>query len=349
MCRRKEISNKPVVRRVNSIVFRSKCNFVFRKHEEVVSFLKQNLKRSEIEGIYFDENLKNFVVKLTDNSAYDNCVGNVYQYKQSNGSTLELVAVKANDFVHCVKLFNVPYEVSNDMVVQVIGKYGNIQEIYNDTVGEGKWKIPNGNRTVYMEVNGKLPVSLDIAGLKVKVFSTSFTKICFLCGGNDHLINGCRKERSHHEEDELKDFATDASDSRVTVQNKNRSSSDCGSVGDHDSFVNTLLSTSSGVSNVEDNGRVLMIERADTDKSTKTVSNFVLNGCIKKIIDGEPKKMRRLENGNVLVETMNDRQADLLVKATDMNQGINIRVHELTKDEVQSLMLEEKLSKRYKT
>lgn len=328
MCCRKEISNKPVIRRVNSIVFQSKCNFVFRDHFEVVSFLKINFKRQEIEGIYFDEILKNFVVKVTNSIAFDNCVGNTYNYTDNNGSLIELIADKADDFVHCVKLFNVPCEISNDMILEVIGKFGKVHEIRSDTVGKGEWKIPNGNKIVHMEVNGKLPVSLEIAGVRLKVFSASFTKICFSCGGKNHLINSCMKGKSEEEGDEENHSSAEFIESQLDKSDK-KSILDYNSVGDIQTYSHkTTADEVTQVVKKSENSRVLMIERTEPDLSMKTVSDYVLNKCIKHIIGSEPKRIKRLRSGNVLVETKDYRQADSLINCTALKMGINVKVYE---------------------
>lgn len=77
---------------------------------------------------------------------------------------------------------------------------------------------------------------------------------------------------------------------------------------------------------VEESGRFLIIERTDNGETMSTVSPFVLHRGVKHIMNGEAREMRKLRNGTVLVRTMNANQAKLLMSATTLVEGINIKV-----------------------
>lgn len=77
-----------------------------------------------------------------------------------------------------------------------------------------------------------------------------------------------------------------------------------------------------------DSGRFMIIERADAEATMTTISPFVLGKAVEHIIDGRPREMRKLRNGTVMVRTMNRKQADKLLKKTELCQGINIKVTE---------------------
>lgn len=191
----------------------------------------------------------------------------------TNGRELELIAGKSPDFVHCVKLFNVPYEISDAMLVEVIGKFGKVHEIRKDLVGDGEWKIPNGNRMVFMEIDEALPINIEVFGQRIKVFSPSLAKVCFLCGGVDHSKKSCMKNQPMQEKLNGTTKSTPDLTENVIVININESLAP---------KLNTASSMSGKVNELEyaeDDDQTLTINCADPDDTKETVSMWVLGTC----------------------------------------------------------------------
>lgn len=191
---------------------------------ELVSFLKNYYDREEICGFYFDENLKNFVVKFTSSNTYKDSVCKAFTHTDKDGHTVELIAEKANDFVHCVRLFNVPCEITNEMLVKEMGIFGTIFDIQDEIIDPSGWRIPNGNKTINMNIEDELPTRIEVAGQRIKVFCGSLKKVCFQCGKDDHLSDSCEKSKppvsSNSNKDEVDDnlFKTEIQQEKSTAQ-----------------------------------------------------------------------------------------------------------------------------------
>lgn len=218
MCTRKIISSLPSIRRKNSVIFSAEGRSSTVDQHELVEMLKNNFKREEIEGFYFDENLKNFIVKFTSISSVNRCIDKTYTHIQRNGDVVVLNATVAGDFVHSVKLFNVPCEMSKDMIVEAVGKFGKVINVNNETVGSGDWKITNGNVIVSMTITKEMPIRLEIAGIKIKIFSSSLNKVCFKCGMSDHISGNCDKDERISDDEKSKSQVVENHD-QLRVEN----------------------------------------------------------------------------------------------------------------------------------
>lgn len=313
MCARKEICNKPIIKRVNSVIFRSNCSFSFKDHEEVIGFLKNNFIRQEIEGFYFDEQLKNFVVKFINDRAFSSCIGNTYYYTLSNGRKMELVADVADDFVHCVKLFNVPLEISDKMVMESIGKFGKVYEIQKDTSGKDEWTVPNGNRIVYMEIEDKLPILLEIAGQRVKVFSTSLTKVCFCCGGKDHSKNNCVKNQFKQQKSNGK-VDTDKKSKLCETVERQPAQIKQNDIQNRDSSGKV-----SNPNNAANSEQDLVVKCSASNGCINTVSLFAMGTCVGNVY--EPAETKEMEIGTAWMQTTDDKKLKLLINVNRIVEG----------------------------
>lgn len=192
----KVIKSKPIIKRLNSLMLVLKESQASFPHEEVVSFLKNNFKSGQISGFYFDEFLENFIIKLNndcDSQSYD---GRVYIHEMHNGSKQRIVLLQATDFVHTVRLFNLPLEISEHMIRSTLAEYGMPISVAHEYSGSGEWRLPNGNRVVKMLIFDSLPLKLCIAGMPFKLFCSSLQRVCFVCGHCDHEMANCSEQKS---------------------------------------------------------------------------------------------------------------------------------------------------------
>lgn len=193
---RSYFSSKPVINRVKSVIFRTKCGSSVSYQEELVSFLKNNFSEDEIYGLYYEENLKNFVVKFTNTETYSKRVWQSYTHTYGDGRVVQYVAQEAGNFIHTVKLCNVPFEIDDDLLRQSCEGFGKIHEIHEEFADGDDWKIRTGNKIVTMETFYKLPMRVEIAGQKIKVQCTSLMRVCFFCGKDSQLSKNCKESRN---------------------------------------------------------------------------------------------------------------------------------------------------------
>lgn len=177
--------------------------------EEVISFLKSHLEKDEIIGFYFDYQTKRFIVKLVSESVAHKYTGLAYQHFFKSGRERKVRLMPADDFVHVIKLYNVPYEIDRSMVKKALESYGRVLSIENELCEDSSWSIANGNIIACMHINDSIPTRINIAGYTLKIFSSSLERVCFLCGAKDHTLRQCTREK-------LKNTADHASSSKST-------------------------------------------------------------------------------------------------------------------------------------
>lgn len=73
--------------------------------------------------------------------------------------------------------------------------------------------------------------------------------------------------------------------------------------------------------------RFVIIQRTDDQQSMSTISPFVLDKAISHLV-GQVHSIRKLRNGTVMVQTMQKKQADKLIKTKQLVTGINVVVTE---------------------
>lgn len=187
----KVFNSSPVLRRLNSIFLQFTGTRVKPSYLDVVSFLKCNFKRTDITGFYYDDSWKNYVVKLDDTANIEFYLKKTLQHTLTEGEQCEVTIARAKDFLHCVKLVNVPFEVTNTMIYDALRVYGEVVNITYEYAGTDLWRLPNGNRIAHMQIDSSLPLKINVAGLVVKVNCTSLARVCFSCGQSGHEIANC--------------------------------------------------------------------------------------------------------------------------------------------------------------
>ncbi|KAK3753566.1 hypothetical protein QZH41_006126 [Actinostola sp. cb2023] len=89
-----------------------------------------------------------------------------------------------------VKIYYLPYEVSNQQLQAALSEYGHVYHVRRDLCYDFK-EIESGVRTVTMTVNKEVPSFLKVMGSEVKVYYRGQRQTCRKCGSASHFAKDC--------------------------------------------------------------------------------------------------------------------------------------------------------------
>lgn len=98
----------------------------------------------------------------------------------------------------------------------------------------------------------------------------------------------------------------------------------------NDSFQsNSFFSKNSRLDDLKSGPKYIVMGRneADEQKTMNFVSPFTIQKCIE-LQAGEPKSVKRLRNGTILIETVNLKQAEKLYQLKLLGSDIHVKVYE---------------------
>lgn len=182
---------KPRFKRVNTLKLSVQNENRPVNQSEIIGFLKKWMKEEDLEGFYF-ENRSSFFVKFTNTSALVKFSSkSSYDFEYEDGKKTSVLVSIAADYLHTVRVFNVPLDIDNQMIVTSIQQYGAVADVKHELTGDDNFKIRNGNRTLTMTITNHLPTRIFLAGFSFKVYCGSCTKKCYRCGSETHEQQAC--------------------------------------------------------------------------------------------------------------------------------------------------------------
>ena len=115
-----------------------------------------------------------------------------------NVETVVTISDAKAEYTH-VRVFNLPPELENDHISYKLQSYGIIQKIENEYWSSGyKYKVPNGIRSVYMEIKKPIPSNLSVGGHEAYIVYTGQLQTCHTCGETSHFKDRCPYQKFTH-------------------------------------------------------------------------------------------------------------------------------------------------------
>ena len=96
-----------------------------------------------------------------------------------------------------VKVHYLPYEVPNEMLLEVLKGYGHVYSIRRDSF-QLHGEIETGTRTVTMTLREDIPSYLQVGGCTVKTYFRGQKMTCRVCGGTGHIGRKCPDVRCYN-------------------------------------------------------------------------------------------------------------------------------------------------------
>lgn len=84
-------------------------------------------------------------------------------------------------------MFDLPPELSDDSLVQVLGSYGKVERVVREKfpANLGLSHMPTGVRGVHIDVSKEIPPCVDVLNWKGRIVYSGLKDTCFLCQAMD--------------------------------------------------------------------------------------------------------------------------------------------------------------------
>lgn len=154
-----------------------------------------------MECLEFDLNLICVFVKMTLESRFDLILARhrgEIPFRYSNGKVIDIVLSDAAVTVKAVKVKGLPFEVPESKISEAFSKYGQVRQVTKDVWQDQYFpNLPNGDRTVVIELKTPVPSRIGIAGLPAQISYVGQEPTCHYCHAPGHFVASCpRKSRS---------------------------------------------------------------------------------------------------------------------------------------------------------
>lgn len=119
-------------------------------------------------------------------------VGRSAEFLHRNGAKSRVAIKRADTTYRTVRVLNLPIEIDNEKIREVLCKYGEVKEIINERWGpQYKLQCFSGVRSVDMEVKTNIPSHITVDGCKAHVIYTGQTPTCHVCNESGHFRSDC--------------------------------------------------------------------------------------------------------------------------------------------------------------
>lgn len=165
-------------------------------HEWLVNVLKLNA--DQVDTIQLNKADRAVYVKVCSQNLYNKILLD-YQvpidFQLSSGEIFPVFVRPSDTQFITVRIFNLPPEIPNSTLQNVLSQYGTVQEIRNE-----KWSsqymlpVNNGIRAVKIDMKKNIPALLTVATYTVTVNYPGQILTCFKCGETNHLKQDCPQQ-----------------------------------------------------------------------------------------------------------------------------------------------------------
>lgn len=171
-----------------------------RAHQ-IEEFIREDLrlKPQEVIGINFSITGSNVYIKMTSEAACADVVRQHAQglkFKHSDGHIGEVTVDHAGFGLRTLRIFELPFEVPQDVVVEAFRPYGKVLGHLAE-----KWQtfttyqVLNGVRQIKIELSKHVPSYLMIGGVRAIVMYDGQPRTCAGCGQEGHVRSDCLRRR----------------------------------------------------------------------------------------------------------------------------------------------------------
>lgn len=174
---------------------------------DIFSFMREKMKLrcDDLLSMYKDKSSMSVIIKFKSEEdlvkALERLPGSMdFVYDKYRSCKVQLSA--ANAVVRYIRLFNLPPEVEDKEIWNVMSKYGKIQRMVREKYGsETGFPIWTSVRGVYMEVKEgeEIPGIVSVRSIQARVYYQGLLNKCFQCGSLEHIKVDCPARKSVNE------------------------------------------------------------------------------------------------------------------------------------------------------
>ena len=120
-----------------------------------------------------------------------------YEDKSVEVGSLSAKIINLSKSYTYVSVRNAPFELEDDMIVNILSRYGKVENLRNNKFAVGPFKgLLNGVRTVKMWIRENIPSSCSIRGHNISFMYSGQVRTCFKCGLSGHMVKDCNVDTS---------------------------------------------------------------------------------------------------------------------------------------------------------
>lgn len=169
---------------------------------EIFDFMKNKMRLSSdsLMSMYKESRESCVYIKFKTDAQLKTSLRNLpssmeFHYNKYESTTVTFSA--ASTQFKYVRIFNLPPEINDQEISQVMSKYGVIQRMVRERYGpETGYPIWSSVRGVHMEIKQEIPSTIHVRNFQARVFYDGLQNKCFLCGSRDHMKVNCPKRAS---------------------------------------------------------------------------------------------------------------------------------------------------------
>jgi len=183
-------SYSPPIRRKDSIGLIFSFNPDYNCVCDVI-FDQLDIKEGDIVGF---QQLKSntFVIKFNNSAIYESYCDTYDGKELQVGNNGNVRVINFSKVYTYVSIRHAPFDMENDILENILSKYGKLHGIRLNTYFYGRAKgLLNGTRTARMELKANIPSSISVLGHKVYLYYNGQKRTCYKCGGENHLAATC--------------------------------------------------------------------------------------------------------------------------------------------------------------
>ena len=156
---------------------------------------KLKIREQDIQTLQLVAKQSSVFVKFKTPELYEQYLQNhsgTHNFQLMNGSINKVkVGPAEHDYV-TVRVLNVPPEIPNDRIKNVLNNYGKVQQIENETwANRYKYNVETGIRIVKMSIDKHIPTSLTISQYEAYITYIGQEQTCYTCGSSQHMRTNC--------------------------------------------------------------------------------------------------------------------------------------------------------------
>lgn len=153
------------------------------------------ITNDQVHTAYYDTDLCCFFVKLLNPVLLDKILmkfGGEAEFRYRDSSVSTVLIYNAEVEYKNVRVFNLPPEVENCYLKEVLTSYGDVKSIRNELWSkQHRLQCFSGVRSVEMHIRKNIPSNLMICGYKARISYEGQVGTCFLCNESGHERSEC--------------------------------------------------------------------------------------------------------------------------------------------------------------
>lgn len=188
------------VLRVNTVKCQFEIDAVRPTDVEMIKFaINQKLTVVDIHSMHIDKIERCIVIKLNTNEQIQTFLMREERAFIYDSGTMARLRISEVTDIKYVRIFNLPMEMSESDIVDMLKQYGTVKKIVNEKYSAA-FGLPvfSTVRGAYMDLRKEIPNILAIRNWRCRIHYAGQKLKCYLCNMEGHVRNDCTQTNQQH-------------------------------------------------------------------------------------------------------------------------------------------------------